>query len=71
MGNPAVGVNGRLPSLFYLHAASPHEHVVTPHQERGGFDRKSLRLDCRVGFQHPLQRFQPVGLARRLVPAQA
>src|SRR3984885_10484279 len=24
----------------------------------------------RIGFEHPLQRFQPVGLAQRLVPAQ-
>src|SRR5580700_8660969 len=28
------------------------------------------RRSSRVGFEHPLQRFQPVGLARRLVPAQ-
>ena len=28
------------------------------------------RRSSRIGFEHPLQRFQPVGLARRLVPAQ-
>ncbi len=28
------------------------------------------RCSSRIGLEHPLQRFQPLGLARRLVPAQ-
>jgi hypothetical protein len=31
---------------------------------------RSCSLNCLVGLQHPFQRFQPVGFARRLVPTQ-
>src|SRR5450631_867046 len=54
MGNPLVGVNGRLLRTLAILCRL--------------YDMN--RCSCRIGLQHPLQRFQPVGLARRLIPAQ-
>src|SRR5258708_4815054 len=40
------------------------------HANRCPLGLKTRRRDCPLGFDDPFQRFQPVGLARRLVPAQ-
>src|SRR6267142_5101108 len=50
---------------------SSREPVFTPRIRSEGLPCwKTLRLQNRIRLQHPLQGFQPVGLAWRLVPAQ-
>src|SRR5216684_4726767 len=58
MGNPPAGVHAAIRCLFDL--------TRFLYANRCPLRLKTLRLNCSVGFQHPLQRLQPVGLARRL-----